>query len=157
MDDRCTQKSRFLWICFGHHLLEPQRLLVLLRLAAAHQHHVEPDKTPALRTFCDIFDPAIWAEMTLPRAKPLTIDWLVGMTRVADVMVARHRPPADSEFVHQLSGVTKVNFDSGAIAGHIAGMDYEVGMLGRRSTPRAAANCPRNTACPGSDACRKSE
>jgi hypothetical protein len=81
----------------------------------AHQHHIESDKTPALRIFCDLFDPTIWAEMTLPRAKALGIDWLAGMTRVADIMVAGHRPPPDSEFVHQLSGVAEVNFDSGAI------------------------------------------
>ena len=95
----------------------------------AHQHHIESDKTPALRIFCDLFDPTIWAEMTLPRAKALGIDWLAGMTRVADIMVAGHRPPPDSEFVHQLSGVAEVNFDSSAIKGHIAGMDYEIGML----------------------------
>ena len=81
---------------FGHNLIEPQRLLVLLRLATAHQHHIESDKTPALRTFCDIFDPTIWAEMTLPRATALGIDWLVVMTRVADIMVAGHRPAPDS-------------------------------------------------------------
>src|SRR5439155_4302695 len=34
--------------CFGHHLFQPQRLLVLLRFAAAHQHHVESDKTPRI-------------------------------------------------------------------------------------------------------------
>src|SRR5262249_16682159 len=90
--------------CFGHHLFEPLRLLVLFRLAAAHQHHVESDKTPALRTFCDIFDPAIWAEMTPPRAKPLGIDSLPAMPRVADIVVAGDRPLADSKFVHQLSG-----------------------------------------------------
>ena len=115
--------------CFGHNLFKPQRLLVLLRLATAHQHHVESDKTPALRTLCDIFDPTIWAEMTLPRAKALGIDWLAGMPRVADIMVAGHRPPLDSESVHQLSGEAEVNLDSGAISGHIAGMDYEIGML----------------------------
>ena len=82
-----------------------------------------------LRTFCDIFDPAIWAEMTLPRAKPLGIDRLVGMPRVADIMVARDRPPADSEFVHQLGGEAEVSFDPGAIGSHIAGMDHEIGML----------------------------
>src|SRR5262249_22560706 len=85
--------------CFGHHLFEPQRLLVLLRLAAARQYRVESDKTPVLRTFCDIFDPAIWAEMTLPRAKPLRIDRLVDMPRVADIMVAgarRQRIPSSS-------------------------------------------------------------
>jgi hypothetical protein len=115
--------------CFGHHLFEPQRLLVLLRLAAAHQQRVESDQTPALRTFCDIFDPAIWAEMTMPRAQPLGIDWLAGMISVADIMVAGHRPPAESKFVHQLSRVTEIDFDSGAIDGHIAGMDQEIGML----------------------------
>ena len=36
-------------------------------------------------------------------------------TGIADIMVAGHRPPPDSEFVHQLSGVAEVNFDSGAI------------------------------------------
>ena len=67
--------------------------------------------------------------MTLPRAKALGIDWLAGMPRVADIMVAGHRPPPDSEFVHQLSGVAEVNFDSRAIESHIAGMDHEIGML----------------------------
>ena len=114
---------------FGHHLFEPQRLLVLLRLAAARQHHVKSDKTPVLRTFCDIFDPAIRAEMSLPRAEPLGIDRLVGMLRVADIMVAGDRPPAGSEFVHQLGGEAEVSFDPGAISGHIAGMDHEIGML----------------------------
>jgi len=104
-------------------------LLVLLRLAAARQHHVESEKTPVLRTFCDIFDPAIWAKMTLPRAKPLGIDRLVGMPRVADIMVAGDRPPADSEFVHQLGGEAEVSFDPGAIGSHITGMDHEIGML----------------------------
>ena len=114
---------------FGHHLFEPQRLLVLLRLAAARQHHVKSDKTPVLRTFCDIFDPAIRAEMSPPRAEPLGIDRLVGMLRVADIMVAGDRPPAGSEFVHQLGGEAEVSFDPGAISGHIAGMDHEIGML----------------------------
>ena len=84
-----------------------------------------------LLALCDIFDPAIWAEMTLPRAKPFGIDRLVGMPRVADIMVAGDRPPADSEFVHQLGGEPEVSFDPGAIGGHIAGMDHEIGMLGR--------------------------
>lgn len=104
-------------------------MLVLLRLAAAHQHHVESDKAPALRTFFDIFDPAIWAEMTPPCAKPLGIDWLAGMTRVADIMIAGDRPPADSEFVHQVGGEAEVSFHSGAIGSHITGMDDEIGML----------------------------
>src|SRR5262249_39763451 len=51
------------------------------------------------------------------------------MTRVADIMVAGHRPPADAEFVHQLSGQAEVSFDSGAIKGYIAGVDHEIGML----------------------------
>jgi hypothetical protein len=124
---------------FSHHLFEPQRLLVLLRLAAAHQQCVEPDKTPALRTFCDVLDPAISAEMTLPRAKPLGIDRLAGMASVADIMVAGHCPPANSKFVQELSGITEVNLGSGAIDGHIAGMDHEIGMLvgdpGRKRHP----------------------
>jgi hypothetical protein len=113
--------------CFGHDLFEPQRLLVLLRLAAAHQQRVESDKTPALRTLYNIFDPAIWAEMTLPRAKPLGIDWLAGMPSVADIMVAGDRPPAGSEFVQQVCGEAEVSFDSGAIDSHIAGMDHKIG------------------------------
>jgi hypothetical protein len=44
-------------------------------------------------------------------------------------MVAGDRPPADSEFVHQLGGEAEVSFDPGAIGGHIAGMDHEIGML----------------------------
>lgn len=44
-------------------------------------------------------------------------------------MVAGDRPPADSEFVHQLGGEAEVSFDLGAIGGHIAGMDHEIGML----------------------------
>ena len=67
--------------------------------------------------------------MTPPRAKPLAIDWLAGMTRVADIMVAGHRPPADSEFAHQVGGEAEVCFDSGAIRSHITGMDYKIGML----------------------------
>ena len=109
-------------------------MLVLLRLAATRQHHVESDKTPVLRTFCDIFDPAIWAEMTPPRAKPLGIDRLVGMPRVADIMVAGDRPPADSEFVHQVGGRAEVSFYTGAIHSHIPGMDHQIGMLA--SDPR---------------------
>jgi hypothetical protein len=82
-----------------------------------------------LRTFCDIFDPAIRAEMTLPSAEPLGIDRLVGMPSVADIMVSGDRPPADSECAHQLGGEAEVSFDSGAIDSHIAGMDHEIGML----------------------------
>jgi len=115
--------------CFGHHLFEPERLLVLFRLAAAHQHHVESDKTPTLRTSCDIFDPAIWAKMTLPCPQAPGIDWLAGMTSLADIMVAGDRPPADPEFVHQVGGEAEVSFDSGAIGSHIAGMDHEIGLL----------------------------
>ena len=44
-------------------------------------------------------------------------------------MVAGDRPPADSEFVHQLGGEAEVSFDPGAIGGHIASMDHEIGML----------------------------
>ena len=44
-------------------------------------------------------------------------------------MVAGDRPPADSEFVHQLGGEAEVSFDPGAIESHIAGMDDEIGML----------------------------
>jgi hypothetical protein len=44
-------------------------------------------------------------------------------------MVAGDRPPADSEFVHQLGGEAEVSFDPGAIGGHIAGMDHEIGVL----------------------------
>src|SRR5262249_9960509 len=100
---------------------------------------VESDQTPALRTFCDIFNPVIWAEMTLPRAKPLGIDWLAGMTRVADIMVARDRPPADAEFVHQLGGQAEVSFDAGAIVSHITSIDHEIGML---------VGDPRRERCP---------
>jgi hypothetical protein len=67
--------------------------------------------------------------MTLPRAKPLGIDRLAGVTSVADIMVTGDRPPTDSEFVHQVSGEAKVSFDSAAIDSHIAGMDHELGML----------------------------
>ena len=67
--------------------------------------------------------------MTLPRAKPLGIDWLAGMPSIADIVVAGDRPPADSEFVHQMGGIAEVGFDPGAINGHIAGMDHEIGML----------------------------
>jgi hypothetical protein len=67
--------------------------------------------------------------MTLPRAKSLGIDWLAGIPSVADIMVAGDRPPADSEFVHQMGGEAEVSFDSGAIHSYIAGMDHEIGMV----------------------------
>jgi hypothetical protein len=67
--------------------------------------------------------------MTLPRAKPLGIDWLAGIPSVADIMVAGDRPPAGSEFVQQVGGEAEVSFDSGAIDSHIAGMDHKIGML----------------------------
>ena len=51
------------------------------------------------------------------------------MPSVADIVVAGDRPPADSEFVHQMGGEAEVSFDSGAIHSHIAGMDHEIGML----------------------------
>ena len=67
--------------------------------------------------------------MAPPRAKPIGIDRLTGMPSVADIVVAGDRPPAGSEFVHQMGGVAEVSFDAGAIDGHIAGMDHEVGVL----------------------------
>ena len=67
--------------------------------------------------------------MTPPRAKPLGIDWLAGIPSVADIVVAGDRPPADSEFVHQVGGEAEVSFGSGAIDSHITGMDHETGML----------------------------
>jgi hypothetical protein len=75
-----------------------------------------------------------WPKLAYPYLDPATsvLDAVIQRAKsdgVDLVMVSGTPPPADSEFVHQSSGVTEVNFDSRAIESHIAGMDHEIGML----------------------------
>jgi hypothetical protein len=110
-----------------HGLREPAELRLLLRIAAAEQQCVETDQTPTL----DVLEPAVRADMLAPSGEPLGIDWLMAMAGVADVVIARHRPPSPPEVSHQSGAVLQVVRGSGAVDGEIAGVDHEIGPLGR--------------------------
>jgi hypothetical protein len=71
------------------------------------------------------------ARLSLSRRATSVLDAVIRRAKSngVDLVMVSRTPPADSEFVHQLSGVTEVNFDSRAIESHIAGMDHEIGML----------------------------
>ena len=67
--------------------------------------------------------------MGAPALEPLITDRLMVVTCISDIVVAGHRAKPHSQPAHQFGAIPQIFLDIGAVHGHVARMDDEVGAL----------------------------
>jgi hypothetical protein len=109
------------------HVPEPSGLGGIVGGAEPEDERVEADEAPA----GDILDPPILAEAGTPAGEPRAVDRLARVARFTDIVVAGNGAPACRQARKKFGGIGEVLLDLGAVDGHVAGVDDEIGPLGR--------------------------
>ncbi len=115
----------------AHRLRQPIELLLLDGVAAADEHGVQANEPPR----ADVAVPEVRTEMPAPPGEPFSIDGLVRVPCLADVVVARHGQERDVDLAQQTRAMEHVLFHVRAVDGHVAGMHDEVGLAGGNPGP----------------------